>query len=84
MNKSSFIRDKMDKQESLSQGSEGGLLTDQHPFLLFVRQLTFLPQMKILDFFCFHFWLVHSFLMFLTCCPLQAFIVPGSNTDKFL
>lgn len=38
----------MDKQESLSQGSEGGLLTDLHPFLFFVSQLTFLSQMKIL------------------------------------
>lgn len=80
MNKSSFIRDQMDKQESLSQGSEG----DQHPFLFFVSQFTFLLQMKILDFFCFHFWLVPSFLMFLTCCPLQAFTVPGSNTDQLL
>lgn len=41
MNKSPFIRDEMDKQESLSQGSEGGLLTDQHPFLFFVSQCTF-------------------------------------------
>lgn len=73
MNKSPFIRDEMDKQESLSQGSEGGVLTDQHPLLVFVSQFTFLSQMKILDFFCFHFWLVHSFLMVSHLLPSTGF-----------
>lgn len=73
MSKSPFIRDEMDKQESLSQGNEGGLLTDQHPFLFFVSQLSFLSQMKILDFFCFHFWLVHSFLMVSYLLPSTGF-----------
>lgn len=73
MNKSPFIRDQMDKQESLSQGSQGGLFTDQHPFLVFVSQLTFLLQMKILDFFCSHFWLVHSSLMVLYLLPFTGF-----------
>lgn len=64
----------MDQQESLSQGSEGGLLTDGHPFLLFVSQFTLLSQMKILDFFCFHFWLVHSFLMVSYLLPSSGFL----------
>lgn len=72
MNKCPFIRDQMDKQESLSRGTRGGLFTDQRPFLVFVS-ITFLSQMKILDFFCFHFWLVPSFLMVSYLLPSTGF-----------
>lgn len=79
MNKCPFIRDQMDKQESLSQGSPGGLCTDQRPFLVFVSQFTFLSQMKILDFFCFHFWLVPSFLMVSYLLPSTGFPCAGQH-----
>lgn len=63
----------MDKQETLSQGSQGGLFTAEHPFLVFVSQFPFLSQMKISDFFCFHFWLFHPFFMVFDLLPSTGF-----------